>query len=160
MVSMISVLLLLCSRHQLTDIVIYIFFRIWIRPTPIDILFEENDDLVQNSYHENSIYEWNIDGASEKVIHDQLHRMIMYATVCKQNNNSDKDIANFITCDFTGILKGWWDHCITSEQKLEIFNAIKIRNNAPTQDAVYTLVMTILEHFTGGVTDHGEKNRT
>jgi len=72
------------------------------RPTPMDILFEENDDLVQNSYHGNSIYEWSIDGASEKVIHDQLHRMMMYATVCKQNNNSDRDIANFITCGFTG----------------------------------------------------------
>ena len=47
------------------------------RPTPMDILFEENDDLVQNSYHENFIYEWNIDGASEKIIHDQLHRMMM-----------------------------------------------------------------------------------
>ena len=61
---------------------------------------------------------------------------------------------------FYWILKGWWDHCITSEQKLEIFNAIKIENNVTTQDAIYTLMMTILEHFTGGVTDHGEKNRT
>ena len=45
----------------------------------------------------------NIDGAFEKVIHDQLYRMMTYATV---NSNSDNDIANFITCDFTGILKG------------------------------------------------------
>ena len=84
----------------------------------------------------------------------------MYATVCKQNNNSDKDIANFITCDFTGILKCWWDHCITLEQNLKIFNVIKTKNNILTQDAVYTIIMTILEHFSGGVTDHGEKNRT
>ena len=40
------------------------------RPTPIDKLFEENDDLVQNSYHEKIKYEWNIDGAFEKIIHD------------------------------------------------------------------------------------------
>ena len=53
------------------------------RPTPMDILFEENDDLIQNSYHGNSIYEWNIDGAYEKAIHDQLYRMVMYVTVCK-----------------------------------------------------------------------------
>ena len=40
----------------------------------------------------------------------------MHVTDCKQNSNSDKDIANFITSDFSDILTGWWDHCIKPEQ--------------------------------------------
>ena len=67
---------------------------------------------------------------------------------------------NFITCGFTGILKDWWDCYNHTEQKLEIFNAIKSKNNTQVQDVVYTLMLTILKHFTGGVIDHGERNIT
>lgn len=41
----------------------------------------------------------------------------MYATIYKQNNNSDHQIVRFIVNGFTGILKGWWD---TSPQQQEV----------------------------------------
>lgn len=55
-----------------------------------------------------------------------LHKMMMYSTVCKANKNSDKQISEFITAGFTGQLKGWWDNIMTSSQRLEILNFVKI----------------------------------
>ena len=40
-----------------------------------------------------------------------------------------------------------------SHARCGVHIVIKIKNNIPTQDAVYTLIMTILEYFTGRVTD-------
>ena len=54
--------------------------------------------------------------------------------------------------------KGLVGHCITTEQKLNFFNAIKLENNTQVQDDVHTLII-ILEHFTRGVIDHREKNK-
>ena len=39
-------------------------------------------------------------------IMEQLHRMFMYASVCKANDNIDSDIAKFIINGFTGVLNG------------------------------------------------------
>jgi len=40
-------------------------------------------------------------------IHTVVHRLLMYATVCRQYDNTDKNTASFMTCDFNGVLKGW-----------------------------------------------------
>lgn len=87
------------------------------RPTLQDILYEEDFFHAQNSYHGKTIYEWNLDGYSEYQIFELIHQIIMYATIYKQNNNSDHQIVRFIVNGFTGILKGWWD---TSTQQQEV----------------------------------------
>lgn len=50
----------------------------------------------------------------------------MYSTVCKANKDSDKQITEFITAGFTGQLKCWRDNIMTSSQRLEILNFVKI----------------------------------
>ena len=85
--------------------------------------------------------------------------MIMYSTICKQNENDDHEIARFLVNGFTGILKGWWDNIITDTQHAEILTAFKRITDPLTgivqfeQDAVYTLINTILHHFVGASLD-------
>lgn len=91
--------------------------------------------------------------------------MMMYNTICKQYNNTDANICKLITTGFTGILKGWWDNVLTENQRLEIYNARKIIKNENTQqlditeDAVYTLVQTIILHFIGPWNNQRERSR-
>jgi hypothetical protein len=77
------------------------------RPSPQDLLFEENEDFVQNSYSGRSIYEWNIDGLNDRQIVTVTQKMLMYATICRQQGNPDRNIAVFITIGFVGQLRGW-----------------------------------------------------
>ncbi|KAG5580726.1 hypothetical protein H5410_051353 [Solanum commersonii] len=77
------------------------------RPTPQDVLMEEHEHIITNSYNGKEIYKWNIDGYTDRQIYTTVHRMLMYNTICKTNKNSDKTIADMITAGFSGQLKGW-----------------------------------------------------
>jgi hypothetical protein len=122
------------------------------RPSPQDLLFEETEDFVQNSYSCRSIYEWNIDGLNDRQIVTVTQKMLMYATICKQQGNPDRNIAIFITVGFVGQLRGWWDFYLTEVQKEEILSHKKIVKNESTgaetstneEDAVYTLCLAII----------------
>ena len=130
------------------------------RPTPQDVLIEEQEYIVNNSYHGKHIYEWNIDGYSERQIYNAIHRMMMYSTICKSNGNTDKDIAKMIIAGFTGQLKGWWDNYLSQNNKDNILSAIKEENSQQIDNSVYTLVVNIIEHFTGRWSDNSENIRT
>ncbi|OIT34739.1 hypothetical protein A4A49_51864 [Nicotiana attenuata] len=72
------------------------------RPTPQDVLIEEQDnDHYHQGYSGSDIYEWNIDGLAERQIYTTVHRMLMYSTICKVNKNSDRAIAEMIIAVFT-----------------------------------------------------------
>jgi hypothetical protein len=136
------------------------------RPSPQDLLYEENDNF-QNSYSGKQIYEWNIDGLTEKQILDLIHKMIMYSTICKQQGNTDSMIASFIVVGFIGQLRGWWDHYLTDEQKTSILNhkkEIKREDGSSSstgeEDAVYTLCLAILKNFVGSNIPVAEKITT
>lgn len=81
--------------------------------------------------------------------------MMMYSTVCKQNDNTDHQICKFLTTGFSGILKGWWDNALTDLQRNEVLTAYKTETNPITktetqkEDVCYTLVQVILHHFVG-----------
>ena len=77
------------------------------RPTPQDLLFEEDSFQNQVSYNSRTIYEWNIDGLSEYQIYEVIHKMLIYATIYKASGNNDSNVAKFIANGFTGSLKGW-----------------------------------------------------
>ncbi|KAG5595777.1 hypothetical protein H5410_037009, partial [Solanum commersonii] len=119
------------------------------RPTPQDVLLEEHEHIITNSYNGKEIYEWNIDGYTDRQIYTTVHRMLMYSTICKTNKNSDKTIADMITAGFTGQLKGWWDNYLNQEQRDRVLLAVKQEGDQVTQNAVYTLVLNIIEHFSG-----------
>ncbi|KAG5579249.1 hypothetical protein H5410_049876 [Solanum commersonii] len=130
------------------------------RPTPQDVLLEEHEHIITNSYNGKEIYEWNIDGYIDRQIFTTVHRMLMYSTICKTNKNSDKTIADMITAGFTGQLKGWWDNYLNQTQRDTILMAVKQEGDQLTQNAVYTLVLNIIEHFSGRWSDNSETIRT
>ena len=83
--------------------------------------------------------------------------MLMYATVCKHNGNTDRNTTSFLTCIFTGILRGWWNEYLSEENKREILNDVKQENNQPKEDVVYTLILATIEYFIVNIVDQGEK---
>lgn len=126
------------------------------RPTCMDVLFEENFvNSDGSSFVVDSIYKWNIDGLSKHAIYIVLHKMVIYATICEADNNSDKQVAEFITACFTGQLKYWWDNILNCSQRFEILNVVKSVNMTDpststikqevSEDSVYTLI----QHFIG-----------
>ena len=130
------------------------------RPSPQDVLHEEEEYVINNSYSGKNIYEWNIDGYTERQIYNLVHRMMMYSTIAKANHNEDKTVANMIVAGFTGQLKGWWDNYLTSQDKQTILDTIKTENGEQKTNAVYTLIVNIIEHFTGRWSDNSENIRT
>nr|XP_016456856.1 PREDICTED: uncharacterized protein LOC107780792 [Nicotiana tabacum] len=70
---------------------------------------------------------------------------------------------------FTGQLRGWWDNYLTADEKEMVINAIATDERVDNlgmalvknrEDVVYTLVLTILEHFNGRFTNQNEIVRT
>ncbi|XP_070045638.1 uncharacterized protein, partial [Nicotiana tomentosiformis] len=70
---------------------------------------------------------------------------------------------------FTGQLRGWWDNYLTIDERAMVINAKAIDEGidnlgmalvADREDAVYTLILTILEHFNGRFTNQNETVRT
>ncbi|KAG5581155.1 hypothetical protein H5410_051782 [Solanum commersonii] len=55
------------------------------RPTPQDVLIEERDwNQTSTSYSGSEIYEWNLDGLTDRQLTIMVHSMLMYATICKK----------------------------------------------------------------------------
>ncbi|XP_070013947.1 uncharacterized protein, partial [Nicotiana sylvestris] len=70
---------------------------------------------------------------------------------------------------FTGQLRGWWDNYLSVEEKAFVINATAVDEGVDNigmalvkgrEDAVYTLILTILEHFNGRFTSNHETIRT
>ncbi|RDX69481.1 hypothetical protein CR513_51399, partial [Mucuna pruriens] len=113
----------------------------------IDVQFEERGELVQNSFSGSEIVEWNIDGLSDQAILDITCQMTMAATTHKTRGCSDKSAALAIIQGFTGQLKGWWDNLCTDNDRAIILNSVK--NETNQEDAVATLIYTIIQNFIG-----------
>ncbi|KAG5589585.1 hypothetical protein H5410_040099 [Solanum commersonii] len=74
--------------------------------TPQDILIEERDwNQTNTSYSGSEIYEWNLDGLTDRQLTILVHRMLMYATICKSVNNTDRTICKMIIAGFMGQLR-------------------------------------------------------
>ncbi|KAG5598934.1 hypothetical protein H5410_030304 [Solanum commersonii] len=124
------------------------------RPTPQDVLIEERDwNQTNTSYSGSEIYEWNLDGLTDSQLTILVHRMLIYATICKSVNNTDRTICKMIITGFTGQLRGWWDNYM----RVDNLGFALVKNR---EDAVYTLVLTILEHFSGRFTNQYETVRS
>ena len=93
--------------------------------TPPDLQFEERHTYVNSSYSLDLIYEWNIDGMSEYEIINLLHEMTLLTNVYKNHGKQDHQIAHLIVTDFTGQLKGWWDHYLNNDDRNGILIAVK-----------------------------------
>ncbi|KAG5585597.1 hypothetical protein H5410_046031 [Solanum commersonii] len=139
------------------------------RPLPQNVLIEKRDWNQTNiSYSVSEIYEWNPDGLTDRQLTILVHRMLMYATICKSVNNTDKTICKMIIAGFTGQLRGWWDNYMTLDVKAAVINAKATTEGVDNlgfalvknREDVYTLVLTILEHFSGRFTNQYETIRS
>ncbi|KAG5590216.1 hypothetical protein H5410_040730 [Solanum commersonii] len=136
------------------------------RPTPQDVLIDERDwNQTNTSYSESEIDEWNFDGLTDRQLTIMVHRMLMYATICKSVSNTDKTICKMIIAGFTGQLRGWWDNYMPSDARAAVINAKAVNEGVDNlgfslvqnrEDTVYTLILTILEHFSGRFTNQYE----
>ncbi|XP_070004543.1 uncharacterized protein, partial [Nicotiana sylvestris] len=70
---------------------------------------------------------------------------------------------------FTGQLRGWWDNYLSVEEKAFVINVTAVDEGVDNigmalvkgrEDAVYTLILTILEHFNGRFTSNHETIKT
>ena len=127
-------------------------------------MFEEHHDQYQTSFSRSQVYTWNIDGLNEYQIESVMHQILMYATVCQTNHNSEKDIVLILICGFMGSLKGWWKNYLTSTQRNKLLTSIKIETNAEgveiqKPDILYTLVQSFVYHFIGTVSSNAESQR-
>ncbi|KAG5605742.1 hypothetical protein H5410_027234 [Solanum commersonii] len=140
------------------------------RPTPQDVLIEERDWNQTNTFYSGGeIYEWNLDGLTDRQLTIMVHRMLLYATICKSVSNTNKTICKMIIAGFTGQLRGWWDNYMPSDARAAIINA-KVTNEGVDnlgfalvqnrEDAMYTFILTILEHFSGRFTNQYETIRS
>ncbi|KAG5582072.1 hypothetical protein H5410_052699 [Solanum commersonii] len=120
------------------------------RPTPQDVLIEERDwNQTNTSYSGSEIYEWNLDGLTDRQLTILVHRMLMYATIYKSVNNTDRTICKMIIAGFTGQLRGWWDNYMTLDAKAAVINAKATAEGVDNlgfalvknrEDVVYTVV--------------------
>ncbi|WMV58231.1 hypothetical protein MTR67_051616 [Solanum verrucosum] len=140
------------------------------RPTPQDVLIEQIDwNQTNTSFSGSEIYEWNHDGLTDRQLTILVHRMPMYATICKSVNNTDRTICEMIIAGFTGQLRGWWENYMTLDAKVAVINAkataegidnLRFALVKNREDTVYTLVLTILAHFSGRFTNQYETIRS
>uniref|UniRef100_A0A1S3YS16 CCHC-type domain-containing protein n=1 Tax=Nicotiana tabacum TaxID=4097 RepID=A0A1S3YS16_TOBAC len=65
-----------------------------------------------------------------------------------------------IIAGFTDQLKGWWDNYLTQDQRFQIMHATKTEDDKIVQNLVYSLVMNIIEHFSGRWSINSETIRT
>ena len=71
------------------------------RATFLDIVQEESNQSIQNSYSANAVYEWNIDGVSDYNILKILQQMAMVANIYKAKQNIfDQQIAEILITGF------------------------------------------------------------
>ncbi|KAG5580004.1 hypothetical protein H5410_050631 [Solanum commersonii] len=108
-------------------------------------------------------------GLTDRQLTILVHRMLMYATICKSVNNIDRTICKMIIVGFTGQLRGWWDNYMTLDAKEAIINTKATAEGVDNlrfalvknrEDVVYTLVLTILEHFSDRFTNQYETIRS
>ncbi|QHN77177.1 uncharacterized protein DS421_19g650380 [Arachis hypogaea] len=119
----------------------------------------EDRELGFNSFNENNVYEWNIDGKIEYNIMHMLQHIIMVCTAYQTaHESSEEAIANVIVSGFSGQLKGWWDNYLTNDEKDAILSAVKTNDNGEPilnengktiPHAVSSLIFTIANHFIG-----------
>ena len=127
------------------------------KPSFPDVQLEERNYQLSASYDGSIYYEWNIDGMSEHQIINLLHEMMMAANAYRiKINNSNFHAVDALVIGFTGLLKGWWDHYLSQNDREYILNAKKTiikEEGTPIQsyeeDVVNTLIFAITKHFIG-----------
>lgn len=99
---------------------------------------------------------------TEHQILNLMHEMTLVATAYKTHQHTDHQIAQILIYEFTGNLKGWWDNCVSSLDKIRILTVIKVEQSGigidQTQDVIATLIYTITKNFIGELVQFQERS--
>jgi len=120
------------------------------KQTPPDLHLESAKTIITENFAGDSIYEWNIDGRSDRKIFITLQRMLIAYTAYSTKRATDLQAFDLLTSGFTGILKNWWENYIQEEER----NKIRTHTNSQGQlDNIETLIYTIVTNFLGSPKD-------
>ena len=116
------------------------------KPSFPDVQLEERNYQLVTSYDGNSFYEWNIDEMSEHQIINLLHEIMMAANAYGiKTSNFDFHATSAFVIGFIGLLKGWWDHYLSENDREYILNAKKtIIKEEGTSVQTYEKMLSIL----------------
>jgi len=78
----------------------------------------------------------------------KTHELTMVASAYRIKH-SEEQIIKLIVAGFTGILKGWWDNYLNSENRMYITTCVKTEDNTQIPLMVETLVTAIIHNFIG-----------
>ena len=145
------------------------------QPSFLDIQFKEKT-LQTQALDGLTFYEWNIDGLFDYLIMNVVNEMMMPAGAYKlQDHKSDHQIAQVLVTGFTRQLKNWWDKYLDESTRQQILNHYVIRSTTQiikeegpstrtevqhkrVEDAVNTLVYTLIELFVGDPLKYQERS--
>ncbi|KAG5632513.1 hypothetical protein H5410_004230 [Solanum commersonii] len=126
-----------------------------------NVLIEERDwNQTNTSYSGSEIYEWNLDGLTDRQLTILVHRMLMYATIWKIVNSTNRTICKMIIVCFTSQLIEAKAVVINAKATNEGIDNLGFALGKNREDAVYTLGLTILEHFNDRFTNQYETVRS
>ena len=77
----------------------------------------------------------------------KTHELTMAASAYRVKHSEEQTI-KLIVAGFTGILKGWWDNYLNSENRMYI-TTVKTEDNTQISLMVETLVTAIIHNFIG-----------
>ncbi|KAL2533026.1 CCHC-type domain-containing protein [Abeliophyllum distichum] len=124
-----------------------------------DVLFEIVKQLRDK---ESKIVVWNINGMTKHQIMQVNAEMSMTSSAYSAKGNSDQEAAINIMNGFSGQLKNWWFNYLSSDEGEKITHAVKKEGDnhldPSKQDAVCTLLFTIIKHFIGELSSFMEKS--
>lgn len=55
-----------------------------------------------------------------------MHEVTLAATTYKKHKNIDHQIAQMLLSGFTRNIKGWWDNCVSQDDKTRILIVVKL----------------------------------
>ena len=99
------------------------------KPSFPDVQLEKRNYQLIACYNGSSFYECNIDGMDEHQIINLLHEMVMVVNAyIIKTSNSDFHNVDALVIGFNGLLKSWWDHYLSQNDK-KIYIKCKKDNN-------------------------------
>ena len=92
------------------------------KPSFPDVQLEKRNYQLIACYNGSSFYECNIDGMAEHQIINLLHEIVMVVNAYRiKTSNSDFHNVDALVIGFNGLLKGWWDHYLSQNDKKKIY---------------------------------------
>ena len=74
----------------------------YLRPTPLNILYEERGSFTTCQFGGQSVHQWNIDGKSEHEILSTLQEMTMALSAYKAQKLTNSQVATALVVGFSG----------------------------------------------------------